>query len=128
MAQASLARGWDFDVQRGPDWLFVRPRCLGSSALDARPFAEQVWMLLEQHFAHRLVLEMGDVDHLDSHLVGQLLLLYKRIHTHDGMMRICGLSAPNDDVLRTCRLEGHFPSFRNRADAVMGHCYPRQPR
>jgi anti-anti-sigma factor len=129
MAQASLSRcGWDFEVERGPDWLFVRPRRLGATAADAMDFAEQVWALLEQHLTHRLVLELGDIELLDSHLVGQLIWLYKRIHTHDGMMRVCELSETNEDVLRTCRLEGHFPQYRNREDAVMGHSHPRQPR
>jgi anti-anti-sigma factor len=127
MAQAVLANGWNFEVERGPDWLFVRPRRQGS-ALDALPFAEQVWSLLEQQFTHRLVLEMGDVDRLDSHLVGQLIWLYKRIHTHDGIMRICELSAANEDVLHACRLDNHFPCYQNRENAVMGCALPRQPR
>jgi anti-anti-sigma factor len=91
-------------------------------------FAEQVWSLLEQQFTHRLVLEMGEVDRLDSELIGQLVWLYKRIHTHDGMMRICGLSPLAQEVLETCRLGGHFPHYDSREDAVMGHAQPRQPR
>jgi anti-anti-sigma factor len=129
MAQASLAHcGWDFEVERGPDWLFVRPRLQSSSAADSRDFAEQVWALLEQHLTHRLVLELGGVELIDSSLVGQLVRLYKRIHSHEGMMRVCELSPTNESVLRACRLDGHFPQYRNREDAVMGNSQPRHPR
>ena len=129
MARASVLRSdWDFDVARGPDWLLVQPRRLGTRSPGAPSFAEHVWALLEQHFTHRLVLEMGDFEELDSDLISELLRLYKRIYTHDGVMRLCGVSETGEDELRACRLEGHFPRYRNREDAVMGHPHPRQPR
>jgi anti-anti-sigma factor len=129
MAQASLTRHrWHFEVERGPDWLFVRPRRLKTRVRNAPPFAEQVWTLLEQHFSHRLVLEMGDIDELDSDLAGQLVWLYKRIHTHDGILRVCELSPNCAEVLHACSLEDHFAHYGNREEAVMGHAHPRQPR
>ncbi len=124
----ALARGWDLDVERGPDWLFVRPRRLSRTAQRSPAFAEQIWSILQQNFTHRLVLEMGDFDRLDSHLIGELLWLYERIHSHDGTMRICGLSSSNQDLLHQCRLDDHFPPYRDRAEAVMGHARPAQPR
>ena len=128
MAQASvLGSGWDFEVERGPDWLFVKPRRAEPSAAVAVPFAEQVWSLLEQQFTHRLVLQLSDIERLDSQLVGQLIWLYKRIHTHDGLMRVCELSDSNEAVLHACRVDTRFPSYRTREDAVMGN-RPRQPR
>lgn len=129
MAQALLLnRGWDFEVERGPDWLFVRPRRVGACPVGAPSFAEQVWAMLEQQFTNRLVLEMDAIDRMDSDLVGQLVCLYKRIHTHDGVIRICGLSPAAGEVLQLCRLGGHFPHFGTREDAVMGRVLPRQPR
>jgi anti-anti-sigma factor len=110
--------------------LFVRPRRLEARGGETSTFAEQVWTLLEQHLTHRLVLELGEVELLDSHLLGQLDWLYKQIHAHDGMMRVCELSPNNAEVLRTCALDGQFPEYRNREDAVMGHAlvHPRHPR
>jgi anti-sigma B factor antagonist len=129
MAQASLAhRYWDFEVERGPDWLFVRPHRLSTSDAGSLRLTDEVWHLLEQHLMHRLVLEMDDIGHLDSNLVGQLLSLFKRIHARDGMMRVCGLSSANADVLHACRLDSHFPCYADRGEAVMGQSHPRQPR
>jgi anti-anti-sigma factor len=90
--------------------------------------AEQVWSLIEQSFTHRLVLEMEKVPFLTSHLIGQLVCLQKRLHGHDGMLRISGLSARNQEVLETCRLGGCLPCYRDRESAVMGHWHPLQPR
>ncbi len=129
MAQASIVHSdWDFEVERGPGWLFVRPRRCGGSDAGTPTFAEYVWALLQQHFTNRLVLELGQLDRLDSHLVTQLLWLHKRVQAQDGVIRLSELSAQNEDVLRACGLEGQFPPHRNREEAVMGRSHPRQPR
>ena len=128
MAQVSDARGWSLDVERGPDWLFVRPRQLTRTAASLPRFAEQVWSVLQKNFVRRLVLELGDFDCLDSQLIGELLWLYEHIQSKDGTMRICGLSKANQDLLRHCRLEEQFPPFRDREEAVMGHLRPTHPR
>jgi anti-anti-sigma factor len=122
-----IAEGWELDVDRGPDWLFVRPRFLRNRAADTPPLAEMIWSLLEQNFTTRLVLEMDQVPFLHSYLIGQLVWLHKRIVSHGGLMRISGLSETNQDVLRICQLEGRFPQYINREDAVMGY-RPSQPR
>ena len=87
-----VCTGWKLDVERGPDWLFVRLHGSPDADLEGEPLAEQLWSLLEQHFIHRLVVEMDDVPALRSNLIGQLVLLYKRIHLKGGMLRICGLT------------------------------------
>jgi len=83
---------------------------------------------LERHFTYRVVLELDQVSVLNSHLIGQLVQLYRRIRQHDGVMRLCGLSPYNLEVLRTCRLEDRFLPYRDREEAVMGGSRPRQPR
>ena len=79
----ATAPGCELDVERGPDWLLVRVRRMDLAESDAPPFAEQIWCLLEQHFTHRLVLELDQVRLLNSHLIGQLIQLYRRIAEHD---------------------------------------------
>ncbi len=121
-----IAEGWELDVERGPDWLFVRPHFM-TRATDTPPLAEQVWALLEQNFTSRLVLELDQIPLLHSYLIGQLVWLHKRIHVTGGVLRICGLSSANQSVLRMCQLEARFPLYTNREDAVRGY-RPPQPR
>lgn len=124
MVQA--AQGCELDVERGPDWLFVRPH--GESLRGHEmELAEQVWHLLEQCTTHRLVLELDDLGPMVSSVIGQLILLHKRICAQGGLMRLCGLSPANERVLKTCRLSEYFPAYCDRNEAVMAS-RPLQPR
>jgi anti-anti-sigma factor len=118
--------GWRFDVDRGPDWVFVRLHP-DDNNLEADSLADKLWAVLEQSFTYRLVLELDEVPILQSYLIAQLVLIAKRINSHSGLLRLCGLSPANQEVIRLCRLDGCLPHFGNRGDAVMGH-RPLQPR
>jgi len=97
-----IAPGWQLELERGPDWLFVRIRRPDTEADDSPPLADRIWWLLEEHFTRRLVLELDELDVLCSYLIGQLVLLHKRIAVGGGMLRLCGLSENNRQVLRFC--------------------------
>ena len=116
-----LAPGWECEVERGPDWLFLRlARVDDSNAAYLVPLAERVWEALGQHQTYRLVLELGELRLLHSYLIGQLLLLARRVHGAGGVLRISELSESNRQVLLMCRLEGLLPVYPNRWDAVRG--------
>jgi anti-anti-sigma regulatory factor len=131
-----IAHGWELDIDRGPDWLFVRPHSLlprfaapaeGAEDADMPDLADDIWLLVEQNFARRLVLELDDIGPLDSFLVGQLVRLYKRFCSHGRVMRISGLSGANQKVLDECQLSGALPCYDSRGDAVKA-ARPMQPR
>jgi anti-anti-sigma regulatory factor len=114
-------------LDRGPDWLFVRLQAEEPYDSQGTALAERVWQLLEQEFAHRLVVEMDDVELLRSHLIGELVLLHKRVCANHGIMRLSGLSDRNYDVLRSSRLHDRFPRYFTREEAVMAY-RPTKPR
>lgn len=116
MVQA--APGLELDVERGPDWLFVRPHGLPQDD-DGPPLGEMVWGLLEQNFVHRLVLELDALKKLDDGLIHELLWLEKRIYAVGGMMRICGLKPVCVKALCKLRLDRRFHPHTSREDAVM---------
>lgn len=122
-----LAPEWTMDLDRGPDWLFVRLRPPREGDTSEIPLADMIWKKLEQSFCYRLVLELDDMRLLRSWMIGELVRLHKRIIKQGGTLRLCGLSATNEEALRSCRLLDRFPAFENRHDAVMG-CRPMQPR
>ncbi|MDZ4818064.1 MAG: STAS domain-containing protein [Planctomycetota bacterium] len=125
--------GWNLEVERGPDWVFVRARPHDHDNRnayhdeDVANFADQVWAVLEQSFTYRLVLELEGVPLLHSRLIGQLVRLSKRVHSHNGVLRLSGLSLENQAVLHVCRLDNALPCFESRGDAVNGN-RPSQPR
>jgi len=110
-------------VDRGPDWLFVRLH----PGEQQDHLADELWALLSQHFIYRIVLEMDEVKFFPSLLMGQLVMLQKRVLQHDGALRLCGLSPQCKDALHLCRLDHALPNFECRTDAVYGnmHTKPR---
>jgi anti-anti-sigma factor len=125
-----LAPEWTMDLDRGPDWLFIRLRPPAKNAGGTTTevaLAESIYQRLEQAFCHRLVLELDEVPHLRSWMLGELVRLHKRVASQGGTLRLCGLSAAGEEALQACGLFEHFPTFANRHDAVMG-CNPRKPR
>ena len=123
----SLGEGWTMDLERGPDWLFVH---LEPGELDREgnvALADALWRLMENEFTYRMVLELDDVSLLYSALLGELVLLNRRILEHGGMLRICGLSTTNLETLRCSRLDTYLSCCESRAEALMGHV-PVQPR
>ncbi|MBX9792182.1 MAG: hypothetical protein K2Y37_24940 [Pirellulales bacterium] len=115
-----LAAGWDCDVDRGPECLFVRLHADSQSAAAEPALAQRLWAVLDEHMTYRCVLELDQLDLLRSYLIGQLLLLGRRIHSRGGMLRLCGLSQQNREALAAVRLEDQLPTYRNRYDAVVG--------
>lgn len=105
-------------VDRGPDWLFVRlhPR----EGVLAHDIADRLWEVLNNHFVYRVVVEMNEVAHISSHLMGQLVMLQKRVLQHDGALRLCGMPPACSDALRICRLHSVLPNYANHEDAVLG--------
>ena len=115
------ANGWQMELDRGPDWLFVRLRGQEESKAEPQELAETVWSLLQQQFAHRLVVELDELAQLRTGMIGELVRLRKRIDSKGGMMRLSGVSDDNQKVLEINHLDNFFPQYRTRTDAVMGH-------
>ena len=122
-----LAPGWTMDVDRGPDWLFIRLQGQEPFETEGIELSTRLWQVLEQEFSLRLVIELDEIRLLRSHMIGELVRLHKRLQSQGGMLRLSGLSDSNYQALCGCRLGDRFPQFRTREDAVMGY-RPRKPR
>ncbi|MBN1851664.1 MAG: STAS domain-containing protein [Pirellulales bacterium] len=118
MQLATCTIGWEFEVERGPDWLIIKIHPNGHSYYDNPEFADRIWQILTNHFVYRLVLEMDEVDILPSHLMGQLVMLQKRVLQNDGALRICHLRPRCQDALRLTRLDGILPNYDTLEDAI----------
>ncbi len=122
-----LSPGWHLDVERGPDWLIVTVHTEVAEEWSCPPLAQSVWSLAEQNFTYRIVLDLSPLPMLHTAMIGQLVRLQKRVCTHDGVLRLCGLSEHNRMVLQCCRLDGYFPIYSDRTEAILGES-PRRPR
>jgi anti-anti-sigma factor len=118
---------WTLDVERGPDWLFLRVHAPEAGLSAENGLADLVWHTMQQHLARRVVLEFDALERLSSYVIGQLVLLHKKIHAAGGTLRLCGLSEANQQSLRIARLSEFLPVYATRSEAVMGP-RPKQPR
>lgn len=109
---------WDLRVERGPNCLVVRLCADGTTQSDDRHLADLLWSVLERHFTYRVVIELNEVPVLSSYLLGELIALSHRLRNHGGMIRLCGLSAQNRQILERACLEGRLPSYTDRVAAT----------
>jgi anti-anti-sigma factor len=126
-AMIDVAGGWALEVERGPDWLFVRLNAAPEGWWQAPPLAECIWSLLQQHFVFRVVLDCQAIQRFSSPVMSQLVLLRNRIDARGGVIRLCGLSPSNQEAIEHCGLEHFFPHYADREHAVMTN-RPPQPR
>lgn len=112
-----IANGMLVDIDRGPDWYFVR---LHPSEVSAIGFAEAIYELIMREQCQRVIIELDELPILKSELVGQLVLLHKRLCTEGGAVRLSGTTDAAQTVLKQSRLADRFPQYANREDAVMG--------
>ena len=107
----------EMEGARGPDWLIVRVRV---EPHEAAGFADRIWALMEKHFIYRLVLEMDEVEFMPSVLMGQLVMLQKRLLQHEGALRLSGLRPTCEEALHFCRLDHTLSHFDSCVEAVQG--------
>ncbi|MEI8371618.1 MAG: STAS domain-containing protein [Planctomycetota bacterium] len=124
----ALAAGYEFDVDRGPDWLWIRIRSVETGFSPAGSLAEQLKELVENHFIYRVVLELHRVPELSRQLIGELAQLSRYIQKHDGVLRVCGLTPKGRAMLELCDPDDFCLAYENREEAILGSCGPRVPR
>ncbi|MHB1033826.1 MAG: hypothetical protein ACYC35_02455 [Pirellulales bacterium] len=122
-----IASGWELEVDRGPDWLFVKLRPAGNEEHETPALIDSLWSLLEQHSVRRLVLELDELADVPSCLVEQLVTLEERIAACDGLLRVCGVREDCQETLHDRHPHVHLPHYHDRHQAVMGF-RPPQPR
>jgi anti-anti-sigma factor len=120
--------GYELDVDRGPDWLWIRIRSVEAGSFPPTSLAEEVKELVEKHFIYRVVLELHRVPELSSQLIGELVQMNRYILKHDGVLRVCGLSPEGRAMLDICGLDDLCLEYATREEAVVGSCAPRVPR
>ncbi len=121
MSSRLLALGWQFAVSHSSEWLFLRLQRLQPEAEACPPVAETAWDLASEHEVRRLIFELDEATALTSYLIGQLVLLHKRLSLAGGVLRLCGFSEANYSVIQLMQLHNRLPNYENREAAVLGH-------
>jgi hypothetical protein len=112
--------GLKLNVERGPNWLFVKLRTKQRPLVEVPQFAEKLWSIASRHFIYRLVLELDELEELPSGMMSQLVLLQERLAQCGGALRICGLSPECEESLHSFQVDSALYNSATREQAVMG--------
>ena len=107
----AIAPGWELKVDRGPDSLWVRVGHAADGA-ETPPLASELWSLMERHFVHRLVLDLETVDLLSSYLLGQIIVVNKRLREQGGQPDGQGRLRSNGDARKSPQFLHRTGEFR----------------
>ena len=111
--------GLELNVDRGPNWLFVKLRSREPSRAQMPQIADKIWSIATRHFVYRLVLELDDLEELPNGMMGQLVVLQERLAQCGGALRICGLSPECEEKLHDCQIDSALQNHPSREKAVM---------
>lgn len=116
----SAAGGYELDVDRGPNWLFVKVQPSKQPARRSAQIADELWSISTKHFIYRLVLELDELDSLPDDMVGQIVMLQQRLTQHGGSLKLCGLSPECAELIHERRLNDSLPNHPTRTHALLG--------
>ena len=115
-----VAGGLELDIDRGPNWLFIRLQPSKQPTPEAPNVADELWSISNKHFIYRLVLELDQLESLPPGIMGQLVMLHERLTGQGGSLRVCGLSPECEEKFHACHLDDSLPNHTSREDAVLG--------
>jgi len=111
--------GLELNVDRGPNWLFVKLRDKKTSRAKVPQIAEKLWSISSRHFIYRLVVELDELENVPSSWMEELAELQQRLAECGGALRLCGMSPECEETVSN-QLEGTLTNHATRAEAVMG--------
>lgn len=79
---------------------------------------QELFSLVEQFNWLKLVLDMTNVEHVTSSVLGKLITLHRKLHRSQGRLVLFGLSPGVDSILRTTKLLTYF-SVAESCDAAV---------
>jgi anti-anti-sigma regulatory factor len=112
--------GLELNVDRGPNWLFVKVRTKKAPRKTVPRLADNLWAISARHFIYRLVVELDELDELPSAWMDELVELQSRLAECGGALRICGMSPECEETLQSCQTDTVLMNHSSRAEAVLG--------
>jgi hypothetical protein len=112
--------GLEMNVDRGPNWLFVKLRTKKAPRAAVPQIADKLWSISTRHFIYRLVVELDEFEELPPGWMDELIELQQRLTECGGALRICGVSPESDQSGTSGYLDCRLTNHATRAEAVMG--------
>jgi anti-sigma B factor antagonist len=105
------------DVKEIGKVLSLKPLEKSIETFNSRDFKTKVVDLINQHH-HYIILNLSQVDFIDSNGLGSLISILKLLASHQGRVVICETKDPVKRVFTLTRLNQVIPLFANEEEAV----------
>ncbi len=112
--------GLELQVDRGPNWLFVKLRTKKKLPRVVPHLSGELWSIASRHFIYRLVVELDELDEMPQAWTDQLVELQSHLADCGGALRICGLSPECEEALACSQADTTLMNHASRAAAVLG--------
>jgi hypothetical protein len=112
--------GLELNVDRGPNWLFVKLRNKTAPRGTVPHIADKLWAISTRHFIYRLVVEMDELEQLPASWMDELTELQQRLSECGGALRICGMSPECEETASVRPRDSSLTNHPSRVDAVLG--------
>lgn len=118
--ELSVGYNWELQIERGPNWLFIRVQHCPDQLGPVGALAQRVVEALDQHMVNRLVLELPGVGCSCARLATEIGLVEAWMQRHHGVLRICGVPPRYVRQLQQAHFTDRFPLYHDREEAVWG--------
>ena len=85
-------------------------------ASSAKLFKEGMVPVIDQH--QRILLDLEDLQFVDSSGLGAMLSCLRAVHAKCGQMALCGMSKPVRTLFELVRMHRIFDIYPNRGEAI----------
>lgn len=85
---------------------------------DVRAELDELIVQLSQPGVKNLVVDFGQADHFGSSMLTTMQSVWRRVYAQHGRMGLCNVSAAAREVLKLVKLDGRWPVFTSRDDAL----------
>lgn len=90
MTTTLAGAGCELQVDRSPEWWFLRIAVNQDRSRSGESFVDDLWQEAAGNNVIRFVVEVSEDVMLSSLLVGQMVQSHKRAHLAGGVLRVCG--------------------------------------
>lgn len=101
------------------DVLIVTPKGESLDGHDAREFKEKIIALITQNRSHDVIINLKQLQFIDSSGLGSFLAILKNLHTHGGELKLAQMNRPIRTIFELVSMHKIFEIFESIDDAML---------
>lgn len=98
--------------------LIITPKVESLDARDAIEFKEQLLLLITQQNSRNVVIDLQQVQFIDSSGLGSFLAILKNLHAQGGELKLSAMNKPIRTIFELISLHKIFEIFNTTEDAI----------